>query len=66
MEKEKYVCDGHQRHWFTRPGWVGEYLPTCVRCGAPNPRLAKHEIETPNKSLNTDPKGRDDNSEAER
>src|SRR5688572_21938377 len=31
-------CKGHQRHWFTAVGEVGNQLSNCRRCGAPNPR----------------------------
>lgn len=29
---------GNGRHWFTRRGSTGHYLPHCWRCGATNPR----------------------------
>lgn len=38
-------CKGHLRHWFTKRGAVGEYLDKCVRCGAPNPRSTRTEID---------------------
>lgn len=36
-------CPGHARHWFSvyagyDGGGPGIRSPTCVRCGAPNPR----------------------------
>jgi hypothetical protein len=31
-------CRNNARHWFAPVGLVGVVLPTCDRCGAPNPK----------------------------
>lgn len=31
-------CGHNARHWFSAYGMPGLRRPTCVRCGAPNPR----------------------------
>ena len=37
----KNYCQWHARHWFAYRGQVGTSSPTCVRCGAPNPRYER-------------------------
>ncbi len=31
-------ASGYMRHWFTWRGGAGDYMTTCWRCGAVNPR----------------------------
>lgn len=38
-------CPGHSRHWFRNYGEVGGVRATCVRCGAPNPRVVPEFAE---------------------
>ena len=35
---EQPFCPGHMRHWFAARGLPGVALPTCCRCGIPNPK----------------------------
>lgn len=42
---ERVRCPGHVRHWFTRYRMPHFRLPTCVRCGAPNPKWSKERPE---------------------
>jgi hypothetical protein len=31
-------CTNGMRHWYAYYGYVGSSSPTCLHCGAPNPR----------------------------